>query len=138
MAEVVARGAAGRGHLWDVPGRVVLRRVVMLLGGQVASVGGGVVVMVVVLPGEQAVVGLVAGDDARRRRGGGGRGRGGGQVRVGDVVRASVQSQGGLGEGGMQGLRRGVRAPQTAEQRVIHRMQTHGPPGKVRRASGEG
>lgn len=96
----------------------------MLLGGQVGPV---VVVVVVVrgLPGKQAVVGRVAGDDARRGRGrGGGRGRRG-QVGVGDVVRASVESQGGLREGGMQGLRRGVGAPQAPEQCVIHGVQTH-------------
>lgn len=91
----------------------------MLLGGQVAAVWV-VVVMVVVLPGEQAVVHLVAGDDAGRGRGGGGGGRGGGQVGVGDVVRASVQGEGRLREGGMQGLSRGVRAPQATEQCVIH------------------
>lgn len=99
---------------------MVLRRVVMLLGGQVAAVR-----VVVVLPGKQAVVHLVAGDDAGRGRGGGGGGGRRGQVGVGDVVRASVQSQGRLGEGGMQALRRGVGAPQAAEQCVIHRVQTH-------------
>lgn len=31
-----------------------------------------------------------------------------------------MQSQGRLGEGGMEGLRRGVGAPQAAEQSVIH------------------
>lgn len=128
VAEAVARTAPGRRHLWDVPGRVVLRRVVMLLGGQVAAVR-----VVVVLPGEQAVVARVAGDDARRGRGGGGGGRGGGQVGVGDVVRASVEGQGGLGEGGMQGLRWGVGAPQAAEQSVIHRVQnTHTQPSGKR------
>lgn len=98
----------------------------MLLGGQVAAVG----VVVVVLPGKQAVVDRVAGDDAGRRRGGGGGGRRRGQVGVGDVVRASVQSQGRLGEGGMQGLSRGVGAPQAAKQCVIHRVQTHTRPSK--------
>lgn len=61
VAQGVARVAPGRWHLWDVPGRVVLRRVVMLLGGQVAAVG---VVVVVVLPREQPVLHRVAGDDA--------------------------------------------------------------------------
>lgn len=92
----------------------------MLLGGQVAAVG-----VVVVLPGKQAVITRVAGDDTGRRGGRGGGGRGRGQVWVGDVVRASVQSQGRLGEGGMQGLCRGVGAPQAAEQCVIHHVQTH-------------
>lgn len=104
-----------------MPRRVVLRRVVMLLGGQVAAVG----VVVVVLPGKQAIVNRVAGDDTGRWRGGGGGGGRRGQVRVGDVVRASVQSQGRLGEGGMQGLGWGMGAPQAAKQCVIHRVQTH-------------
>lgn len=104
-----------------MPRRVVLRRVVMLLGGQVAAVG----VVVMVLPMKQAVVDRVAGDDTGGRRGGGGGGGRGGQVRVGDVVRASVQSQGRLGEGGMQGLGRGVGAPQAAKKCVIHGVQTH-------------
>lgn len=80
--------------------------------------------VVVGLPGKQTVVSRIAGDDAGRRRGGGGGGGRGGQVRVGDVIGASVQSQGGLSEGGMQGLCRGVGAPQTSKQCVIHRMQT--------------
>lgn len=107
---------------------MMLRLVVMLLGGQVAPV-------VVVLAGKQTVVTRVAGDDARGRRGRGRGGRGRGQVGVGDVIRASVESQGGLGEGGMQGLRRGVGAAQAAEQRVIHgaqtRTHTHGPPVRL-------
>lgn len=118
VAEVVACAARWR-HLWDMPRGMVLRRVVMLLGGQVAAM------RVVVLPGEQAIVCRVTGDNTRRGRGGG-RGRGWrGQVRVGDVVRASVKSQGRLGEGRMQGLRRDVGAPQAAKQCVIHCMQTH-------------
>lgn len=95
----------------------------MLLRGQVATVG--VMVVVMVLAGKQAVITWIAGDDAGRRRGGRGGRRGGGQVWVGDVVRAPMQSQGRLGEGGMQGLRRAMGTPQTAEERVIHRVQTH-------------
>lgn len=116
VAEVVACATARWRHLWNMPRGMVLRRVVMLLRGQVAAM------RVVVLPGKQAVVYWVTGDNTGRGRGGGG-GRGWrGQVRVGDVVRASMKSQRRLGEGRMQGLRWDVGAPQAAKQCVIHRM----------------
>lgn len=93
-------------------------------------------VVVVGLPGKQAVIHRVAGDDAGRGRGCGGGGGRRGQVGVGDVVRASVEGQGGLGEGGMQGLRRGVGAPQAPKQCVIHGVQTqrafHGGGGQLK------
>lgn len=67
-------------------------------------------------PKQSPILTWITAHDAGRRR------RGGGEVRVrGEVLGASVK-----GEGGVQGLRRGVRAAQTAEQRVIHRMHETG------------
>lgn len=46
--------------------------------------------------------------------------RGSREVGVGDVVRAAMQGQGGLGECRVQGLGWGMRAPKASKQRVIH------------------
>lgn len=120
VAEVVAGvRTARRGHLWNVPAGLVLRRVMLLLLCRVMPA------VMVVMPAEQALVTGIAGDDAGRRGGGGG---GRGQVRVGDVVRASVESERRLGEGRVQGLHSGMGAAEAAKECVIHRMQTHSPP----------
>ena len=119
MAEVVAGvRTARRGHLWNVPAGLVLRRVMLLLLCRVMPA------VVMVMPTEQALVTGIARDDAGRRRGGG---SGRGQVRVGDVVRASVESQRRLGEGRVQGLHSGMGAAEAAKECVIHCMQTHSP-----------
>lgn len=97
QAEVVAL-AVDRRHLRHVPG--LMLRVVWMLRSVVNSV---------MRSSEAALLPRVA---AGRR--------GSWKVGVGDVVGATVQGQGGLGERRVQGLGRGVRAPKASEQRVIH------------------
>lgn len=91
--------AVDRRHLRDVPGGLMLREVWMLRSG----------VNPVMRSSEAALLPSVA---AGRR--------GSWEVGVGDVVGATVQGQGGLGERRVQGLGWGVRAPKASEQRVIH------------------
>ncbi len=87
------------GHLRHVPEGLMLREVWMLQSGVNSVMGSS----------EATLLPCVAAGW-----------RGSREVGVGDVVRAAVQGQGGLGECRVQGLGWGMRAPKASEQRVIH------------------
>lgn len=82
------------------------------------------VVPPVMLAGKHALLVGVSRDYARRGRSG--------ELRVGHMVRSSMEGERGLGKR-VQALRGGVRAAQAAKERVFHSMQVSGSRQKTSR-----
>lgn len=92
-------GAARRGHLLDMPGGLMLLMMGQLLRRMIACMK----------PSETSFLSCVAAWWW-----------GSWQIRVGDVIRATVQCQWGLGKSRVESLGWSMWVPQAAEQRMIH------------------